>query len=258
MASHGGLTSDGVLPGDGVLSEQLRYLQEVMPASVERNIIVGSLLKEHLSQGGGGGERGWVSASILEECRPQEPPEAFELRTKILTAAIAFFPGSLSKLCQDLWGNSDDNLTKDLTKDLTKGSTGGAVVSSRRRPLDEAAGRLIGDILAYSETTGKAGGKAGSEAADVDALRSSVMSALASMRCLFDDLHPQMKAHVLHKAVTTAITTLPKLPAVEGVRPYDMYVKAIDTELVNPLRRDARITEDMLTQVSWWVQEWEI
>ena len=127
------------------------------------------------------------------------------------------------------------------------------MVSSRRRPLDEAAGRLIGDILAYSETTGKAGGKAGSEAgseaADVDALRSSVMSALASMRCLFDDLHPQMKAHVLHKAVTTAITTLPKLPAVEGVRPYDMYVKAIDTELVNPLRRDARITEDMLTQV---------
>jgi hypothetical protein len=51
-----------------------------------------------------------------------------------------------------------------------KGSTGRAVVSSRRRPLDEVAGRLTGDILAYSETTGKAGGKTGIETADVDAL----------------------------------------------------------------------------------------
>ena len=81
-------------------------------------------------------------------------------------SAIAFFPGLLSKLCQDLWVNSDDNLANNLMK----GSTGRAVVSSRRRPLDEVAGRLIGDILAYSETTGKAGGKTGIETADVDAL----------------------------------------------------------------------------------------
>jgi hypothetical protein len=36
---------------------------------------------------------------------------------------------------------------------------------------DEAAGRLIGDVLAHSETTGKAGGKAGSEAVDDDSAK---------------------------------------------------------------------------------------
>ena len=39
------------------------------------------------------------------------------------------------------------------------------------------------------------------------------------------------------------------MPIVGGVRPYDLYVKAIQEDLLGPLRRDARITDDILTQV---------
>lgn len=64
--------------------------------------------------------------------------------------------------------------------------------------------------------------------------------AIAKMKELYNDLSAEMKAYVLQTAVTTTISSLSSLPRVDGVEPYDLYVRAIDEGLIDPLRRDAR------------------
>ena len=78
---------------------------------------------------------------------------------------------------------------------------------------------------------------------DIEALGEPLLSAdhaVSKMRELYNELSSEMKSYVLQTAVTTTIASLSSLPRVDGVEPYDLYVRAIDEGLIDPLRRDAR------------------
>jgi hypothetical protein len=57
---------------------------------------------------------------------------------------------------------------------------------------------------------------------------------------------PKTRAFALQRALNTTIDVLPKL---QSQGPYELYVRAIEDDLIGPLARDARVTEDILVQV---------
>jgi hypothetical protein len=78
-----------------------------------------------------------------------------------------------------------------------------------------------------------------------------VEKALERVRETFRGLHPTVQQHVLQSAVCAAIDLLPRLSHLggPGTNPLDLYRKAVKEDLLGPLQRDARISDDICNQV---------
>lgn len=86
-----------------------------------------------------------------------------------------------------------------------------------------------------------------SSSSNVDSTK--LMRVLGSMKEHFDTLHPKMQTNVLNWSLATAIGSLPQLQPIQGVSPYELYVRGIESNLIRPLKKDARITNDILQEV---------
>ena len=80
--------------------------------------------------------------------------------------------------------------------------------------------------------------------------RENFARAAELLKAGFAELVPVERQRLLHGALAKAIKQLPSLPTVHGELPYDMYVKTVETDLLGPLRRDARITPAIIDEAS--------
>ena len=195
------------------LERKIEAIQEVVPPSLERTVLIHDELAEHLR------DRDWLDKSILEACVPRgeaTEKDALDLETKLITSACAFFPGPTHRLVQYL----ESRVTLEYLLDEVESSAGPGL---DRRELERT---------------------------------------LAKVREHYRSLHPKIRAHVLHKAMSMMITAI---FAAEGksrrdgvssssgdgnTSPYHVYVGAIDEALLAPLRADKRINERILVQAS--------
>mmetsp|Transcript_7168 Transcript_7168/g.11403 ORF Transcript_7168/g.11403 Transcript_7168/m.11403 type:complete len:899 (-) Transcript_7168:840-3536(-) len=214
-----------------LLTDRLDAIWEIYPPSVERNLAISAQIDRHLQTGG------LVSGSTMDRHRPQQPEETCDVLTAILINSIAFFPGPINKLVHFLdtpigVGNESDRVVSDIVADLNN-----AVVTQDRlnksniirRSSSRAAGRKL------LETTGL--------------VQPTLEKTLLSMKSLYDSLPENLQNYVLTTALITTISNLQMMPRIGGIKPYDLYVRAIEDDLIGPLRRDARITEDILHEV---------
>ena len=81
------------------LKSKLKELNELIPASIERNIAISNLLENEIE------ENKWISGDILEECVPARETYISEVATTLLRSAITFYPGGLNKLVLMLNGD---------------------------------------------------------------------------------------------------------------------------------------------------------
>lgn len=167
------------------VDERLDAIRELVPPSVERNILVANEIEKELTI------NGYIDAEILEKNRPQIHEETCDILTKLLINSIAFYPGAINTLVNVLDGKI--------------------------------------------------------EIADAHANGAEV--ALSKIQKLYQDLTPQLRAYVLQTAIDTTIASLPSLPRIDGIEPFDLYVKAIDEGLIEPLRYDARYVTAMVSSI---------
>jgi predicted unusual protein kinase regulating ubiquinone biosynthesis (AarF/ABC1/UbiB family) len=204
------------------LEEKLFQIREVMPPSVERNVVVDEILDD-ASNGSAGS---WLSREVLEANPPTLQATPCEASTSLMRTAITFFPGATNKL----------------------------VLMLRER----ITCREVADSLATSSEG-----------------RAEIEAALKHLKMQFLKLHPFIQYYVLYEGIVSTITMLPKLgPEVLAsssssssslsavtvptgsinappLRPYELYQRAIDVDLLGPLRRDAKISKSVLEQVKY-------
>jgi hypothetical protein len=76
------------------LRSRLTALREILPPSLERNLLIDEALQAELDA------TGWIEQSILQGSGYSEQPDigVANLRTKLLTAAVSVFPGPMAGL----------------------------------------------------------------------------------------------------------------------------------------------------------------
>jgi len=212
------------------VEERILCICDIIPPSVERNIAIAEQIEDHLEKGE------FFSGAALEKLRPQSPEESCDIRTRLLVNAIAFFPGPINRLIHFLQspiepdGEKSWDFVRSIVRDLGDVvANHDAKIPGEKSPLQRRRSTRI------LESTGL--------------VHSALEKTLLRMKLLFDDLPERVQDFVLHHALTTSITNLRDLPSIGGFRPYDLYVRAIDNDLIGPLRRDARISEDILQEV---------
>jgi len=202
------------------LEEKLFQIREVMPPSVERNVVVDEILDD-ASNGTAGN---WLSREVLEANPPTLQATPCEASTSLMRTAITFFPGATNKLVLML--------------------------------RDRISCHNVAESLATSIED-----------------RAEIEVALEHLKAQFQKLHPSIQYYVLYEGIVSTITMLPKLapdgptppPSSSNVnaskdiptgsvnapplRPYELYQRAIDVDLLGPLRRDAKISAGVLEQV---------
>lgn len=200
--------------------ERLKSIRELLPASsIERDTLVADQLEQRLK------EEGWLEASHLEANPPSaNPPSSCDTLTKLLIFCVAFYPGPVSHLLMFLDSNQD--------------------ALENRPPFTTRLARRYSSII-HGRRNKSIGSEAELDQREQDEKLEEVFSEL---RHIHQDLvaHPRLKDFVLQESLTMTIDTLEKL---QVRTPYEAYVRAIDKDLLGPLRRDARVTEDILDQV---------
>ncbi|GBG26888.1 Hypothetical Protein FCC1311_031102 [Hondaea fermentalgiana] len=223
------------------LEERVEALREIFPASVERNQAISAQVDAHLAK-----SDKYVPAHLMERLRPQHPETSANVLTSILIGAIAFFPGPVNKLIHFLDQPAIESeheraiVIKEIVDDLN--------ITAQQQDLgaSAASGKDATPVQTPSLRRRPTGRRL---LEDAGILQTALEKTLSKMKQLFDDLTPAMKTFVLTQALNTTISNLQNMPRVGGVSPYDLYVRAIENDLIGPLRRDARITEDMLKEV---------
>lgn len=81
------------------------------------------------------------------------------------------------------------------------------------------------------------------------AAAASLLKTLDKLNGIFQGLAPAIQRHVLQEALTFAIASLPKIKPDGPETPYELYVQAVNRDLLGPLRQDARISESIIEQV---------
>jgi len=211
------------------LESRLSALSELYPPSVERNLLISEEIDSELAKGN------LIPGNILERFRPQSPEYSADIMTGILIHAIAFFPGPINQLIQFL----DSPVSEENDEERWK------IVTDIVQSLNDAVAEQDSD----TDTRKIRRRSSRRILEDHGLLRPALEKTLVRIKRQYDELPGSMKGFVLNEALRTTITLLPLLPRIGGVRPYDLYVRAIDEDLIGPLRRDARITEDILTEV---------
>ena len=220
--------------------QNLAELRDILPQSVERNIYVAEQLTKYIEAS----DEGWVPAEVLEANRPQHPAMPADASISLLRSCISFFPGPINKLILFLDGQLK---AEDVARALLR-----PMVTSG----EEAAVTLAvssGSSSSKREMSTQTAVAASALEATVDDLQvAATVAALETVAQHYRALHPNIKQYVLHQSLTGTIAMLTSptfLKGAAGPRPYQLYQRAIDTDLLGPLRRDAQISEDVLTQV---------
>ena len=207
------------------LGTRLAEVRDILPPSIERVVAVSEQVQRHVDS------QRWLPAAVLES-NPLPSmssgqalnPDPCEVTTRIIITALAFFPGPINQLVHMLRDRASVKETAAALRDAgsSSGSHNGSHTGS---PVDEEA----------------------------------LIKALEAIRDIFRSLDPRIQAFVLESALTTAITALPKLslprpprsPGGPGpqLTPYQLYVRAIDEDLLTHLQTSANIPQDILQQV---------
>jgi len=167
-------------------ADKLHAVREVLPASVERNVLVQDVLDDELAK------TGWLDAALLEANPPATELDSADIRTRILVSAVSYFPGAVNRLVQFL---EDPSLISVFAQEPKH-----------------------------------------------------VQTALESLLRVYRDAIDSDKTRefTLQRALQTTIDVLPTL---SDMGPWQLYVRAIEDDLLGPLARDARVTPDILFQV---------
>ena len=250
------------------LSEQLGELRQLLPASIERDVMSTRLLATHLRT------QRWLRAEVLEANPPSHyalgatsagggAAHTCEASTRLLRTAVAFFPGPINNLVLVLTAAPDDPGADAALEALATSLFEPAAAT----PLSDAAG---GAVVAGDGTSSDMA------AQDVGLASAALRQLRGVYRGLGGTLGPEVQEWVLHSALTTTVSLLPKLSRAQAAAPlalakpertqaregaaglpsagfpstpYELYTHAIDHDLLGPLRRDARIPEQVLQQV---------
>jgi len=230
------------------LESRIDNLSEIYPSSVERNLVISNNIDEFLEKGN------FVAGSLLEKVRPQSPERSCDILTQILIHAIAFFPGPINKLIHFLDEPAPESengiwrVVGSIVADLNQAVAShdeaqqNPVMTEVEDPDTESIKKVRKPTVVRRMSSRRLLESTG-------LVRTALEKTLKRMKRLFDELPKAAQNYVLTEALLTTITNLPHMPRVGGVRPYDLYVRAIEDDLIGPLRRDARITEDILKEV---------
>ena len=114
------------------VEKRLSVLTELLPPSIERDIILQKQLEIEMKQNGG-----WLKSELLEGTTIQgDNVETCDLSTKLLIHAISFFPGPINGLYEMIQGKiSCDSFASRIVsesgdKDLARKETLGAAMST--------------------------------------------------------------------------------------------------------------------------------
>jgi hypothetical protein len=242
------------------IEKQLLQIRKVFPPSVERNVFVDQLIDSYAPSSSSNNTAssfqipgvdadgttiipaGWFSREVLESSPPAQQAVPCEVSTNLIRTAVTFFPGATNKLVLML------------------------------------RGRMTCKEVALVLTASGGSGNNNNNVAEVE-------SALQNLQARFEALSPPLQSYVLQQGVTATIRYLPLLggPAMVAVeassaqpaassplitsssdkdllastgsleapplRPMELYVHALDSDLLGPLRRDANIPASVLSQV---------
>jgi len=189
------------------------------------------------------GRAAGIPAEVLEANRPQHPAQPADVSISLLQSVISFFPGPINKLLLFL----DEQLpAEDVARALLYPAA--AASSQSAQPVPSAA-TVTGEA---QPPAAEGAADAAAVATDVDQPLQTTVAALETVASHYRSLHHTIQQHVLQSslAATIAMLTSPEfLKGAAGPRPYQLYQKAIETDLLGPLRRDAQIPEEILLQV---------
>ena len=114
------------------VEKRLSILAELLPPSIERDIILQEQLEMEMKQNGG-----WLKSELLEGTTIQgDDVETYDLSTKLLIHAISFFPGPINGLYEMIQGKiSCDSFASRIVsesgdKGLARKETLGAAMST--------------------------------------------------------------------------------------------------------------------------------
>ena len=223
--------------------QNLAELRDILPQGVERNIYVAEQLTEYIDQQ----PEGWVPAEVLEANRPQHPAMPADASISLLRSCISFFPGPINKLILFLDGQlKAEEVAMALLN--PNAASGKAVAATATDTLAVSNSSDSGLAPKREMGTQTAVAASSPEAANM----ATTVAALETVARHYSALHPNIKQYVLQQSLSSTIAMLTSptfLKGAAGPRPYQLYQRAIDTDLLGPLRRDAQIPEDILTQV---------
>lgn len=198
---------------------RLEALRQLLPfPSIERDVWVQQEFDLKLLVDG------QVGARYLEANPPSNHPvPTCDLLNRILISSIAFYPGNINTLISYL---DQDQVTDPAGSQKCLTRRGSVALTAQHHQQQEHRKR---------------------EEERLETNR--VDKVFYELHHLFRDLiaNSKIRDFVLQRALSLTIETL--FANQDLKRPFAMYVKAIDQDLLGPLRRDARITEDILDQV---------
>eukprot|EP00924_Labyrinthula_sp_SR-Ha-C_P002829 augustus_masked-scaffold_13-processed-gene-8.22-mRNA-1 protein AED:0.02 eAED:0.08 QI:0/-1/0/1/-1/1/1/0/834 len=240
------------------IREEMTILREIIPASVERNILFDKKVEETISQS----ETKTISAEILEENKPQFDPKTCDVITRILVHSVSFFPGPAHELLS-LLKNESSRSAGAQDQVFPRGSFNPRTVSAERPSILQKLSFWLnsspvlndsGNIERKETKIRKLRNYLTKEKFSYDSGKDSLFNIKNSpgfkrIKDLYDSLCPEMQSYVLQSAVSSAIETLNELSSNEQFNPKKIYEIAVEEGLINSLRSDARIDEEILSEV---------
>jgi hypothetical protein len=149
------------------LEARLSAVRQVLPPCLERNAALDALLVRALARSSAN-PRPEIEARLLEDCPPVNNPESCDPATRLLTAAVATFPGPPQQLMSRL---------------LSAAAAADAQAEELQRPVQAADN----SDPVHTDTCERA---------------------LAALSRLFAELPSAVRSHVLQRALTTAIAVI--------------------------------------------------
>lgn len=201
--------------------------------SIERDVLISTQLEGKLRS------EEWIEAKVLEENAPATSSPQLQTKstcdplTKLLIYSVAFFPGPIRQLLQFIEHTNED------------------VQGTNTTPNGKFSSNLVrrASSLFDNQKNNNSGMRKESASSSANALSPTVEYAFLELRELYQELlrtNPQVANFVLQRALSMTIETIEKI---DSRQPYRAYVRAIDRDLLDPLRKDANITEDILSEV---------
>jgi hypothetical protein len=232
------------------VKKRLSVLAEILPPSVERNIVLEDQLTLELEKRGG-----WLNADLLESNSSQDDAETCDLGTKLVIMAISFFPGPINGLIAMLQGKiACDAFASSISKSEDAKKVLANSMSTLQKSFCALHPRVRSHVLnaALTHTIDMLPrlGKINSGGITPYVFSSFVLFCLR-VRAFFispPSLSLSLSSHTHTHTRARVFASIRSTHSIYTNR-YDLYVRTIDQDLIRPLGRDARINENILDQV---------
>lgn len=266
------------------VEEQLDALRELLPSSIELNLLTNEKLQTLVSLDK------FIPSEIMNKNRPQFNETTCDVLTRMLINAITFFPGPFHLLIRVLTEPPSSYESKSNEGLQSMRETRGVfphdniVITSESRPVSDGGFQLnplvmqtgFADALEIKVEASSSDVKENiprytsdkvfcfktvkkyltrlkdpptfdDPSTFIQSLRQ--LPGLMKLRVMYQSLTVEMQHYVLETALTATISMLPTVPIVGDFNPQKLYEKAIEEGLISSLRKDARISEDILDEV---------